>query len=83
MKKYIVGEDLKQGDECIILDNVVHRVENELESEWCKCNHTRTVDGWGKCNYCHKPIKPKRESYIDQTIGRLDSLEQEGRIKEI
>uniref|UniRef100_A0A6M3K423 Uncharacterized protein n=1 Tax=viral metagenome TaxID=1070528 RepID=A0A6M3K423_9ZZZZ len=31
MKKYIVGEDLKQGSECVILDNVVHKVESAIK----------------------------------------------------
>ena len=70
MKKYIVGENLKQGDECIILDNVVHRVE-KLESERCECpspfkpgdhfingpNNTKGLT-MSHCLGCLKPIKP-------------------------
>lgn len=51
MKKYTVGEDLKQGNECVILDGVVQRI--------CECKGDIT---WNKgevikCKDCHKPIE--------------------------
>jgi len=62
MKKYIVGEDLKQGSECIILDNVVHKMESE-------CIHPDTIRH--DCGVEYRLVKPKRElpekmgQYID------------------
>ncbi len=64
MNKYRVGEDLKQGEGCVILDGVVHRVE----SEYCECERSFYANQPAKyyCGNCEKPIaqegvKPKRE----------------------
>jgi len=45
MKKYIVGELLKQGDECIIIDGVVHKVESErkIKRPCMKCHKNMTT----------------------------------------
>jgi len=67
MEKYIVGELLKQGDACIILDGVVHK----LETEWCKCppKYKDCVGEKKVCYNCELPIKPQGSIFGGAVVG--------------